>query len=128
MTTREEMRRMTDASIERGDHAWTREELQLICGYMRSVASNFYSMAVHGQCHPFIEFCGLMMKYVDVCVRAADDGVDFTQASTHSGMALKVHTHDMEYLAEKLDCIFGPILRTNPEARAAFIKGMGLQS
>lgn len=88
---------------------------------MQDTSSIFYSLARATGCHTFIEFCGLMNKYIDICRRAAQDGRDFTQASIHSsGEPLQVEGHDVDYLAEKFACIFGKTMFAKPEMWAAF--------
>lgn len=96
---------------------------------MRGVSNSFYFQAIHTGVHPFIEFCGLMNKYIDVCRNAAEDEIQFPFANEHSGMPLPVETHDLEYLAEKLRCIFGPVIDANPEAKEVFArKLLGMES
>lgn len=108
------------------DEVYSAEEREVILADMRRTSDAFYGMAVRTRCHPFIEFCGLINKYIDLCQAAHEAGIDFTNANTHSGTALPVAHHDMRYLAEKLDCIFGPTLRGSPEAREALRSGLGL--
>lgn len=103
---------------------YTKEELRAMAAQMREVANAVYPMLMSCNVHPFIEFNGLMQKYVDVCTNAAEAGVQFPFASEHSGDAIPVEPHDMLYLAEKLRCIFGPTLDSNPDARQAFIHGL----
>jgi hypothetical protein len=91
---------------------------------MRETSNAFYASAVQTRCHPFIEFCGLMNEYISVCTFAHQEGIDFTQANTHTGEALPVGVHHAVYLSEKLNCIYGPSLLTSPEVREAFIKGL----
>jgi hypothetical protein len=72
---------------------------------------------IGSRAHAFIEFNGLMSKYVDLLERAVAQGVDPVSLNEHCGVAVPVETHDMAYLAEKLRCIFGPFIDGNPEAR-----------
>jgi hypothetical protein len=80
----------------------------------------FFASNMGGRVHAFIEFNGLISKYVDICERAAERGIDFTMANVHGATPLPVELHDLEYLAEKLRCIFGPMLNANPAATEAF--------
>lgn len=102
-------------------YAYSQEELNQLVTLMRRVADTtywlFYAAEMGGRCHAFLEFNGLIHKYVDIAARAAEQGIDFTQANTHSGEALPVEEHDLAYLAEKLRCIFGPIIDANPSAK-----------
>jgi hypothetical protein len=102
------------------DNTFSEEELLEMAQRMRLVAQYVYRPLVLTGCHPFIEFCGLMQKYVDVCERAAKQGIQFPFANEHSGMVLRVEEHDLRYLAEKLRCIFGPIIDANPKAKKMF--------
>jgi hypothetical protein len=111
-----------------GDRPLNNVELQLLTERMGRVAENvywlFFRAGMGSEVHAFIEFCGVLNKYVQICRRCALDGIDFTQFNTHTGQALPVEVHDMEYLGEKLRCIFGPIIDANPEARAALKKAL----
>lgn len=95
------------------EHA-SKDELQALAKRMRQVADQTYALFfAHGmgsEVHAFLEFNGLIQKYVDICTRAADAGIDFRMTNTHNGTPLPVEAHDIEYMAEKLDCIFGPAL------------------
>lgn len=84
----------------------------------------FFYAGMGAEVHAFIEFCGVLNKYVDICRRSVESGIDFTQMNTHTGRPLPVEVHDMEYLGEKLRCIFGPIIDANPLARAALQRAL----
>ena len=98
-------------------------ELTALLGRMQRVADETYWRFFHAgmgqEAHAFIEFCGVLNKYVDLCARAAEQGIDFRSANTHTGQAMPVADHDMRYLGEKLTCIFGPLIDANPVARQA---------
>jgi hypothetical protein len=85
---------------------------------LRNLSEKFYWMCFHANvgsfAHPFLEFNGLMSVYVDVLAKS---GVDPQQANVHGGVPLPVEDHQIEYLAEKLECIFAPIIAANPNAR-----------
>jgi len=95
---------------------------------LRSLNEQFYWMCfvakVGSEAHAFIEFNGLMGKYVDLLDAAAKQGIDPKLINEHSGVALPCEGHDMAYLGEKLRCIFGPVIDSNPEARAALKKAL----
>lgn len=104
----------------------TKEDLVAIVARMHGVVEEtywtFFRSGMGSHCHAFLEFNGVISKYVDICRKAADQGIDFTQANIHSHTPLPVEGHDMEYLAEKLGCILGPLINANPEARKAFAR------
>lgn len=91
---------------------------------MRKVALAFYPQAANTHVHAFIEFCGLMQKFIDICEQTSKKGLDFNESNTHTGEALAVAAHDVRYLAEKFDCIFGPTL-ADPKMRQVFLEAMG---
>jgi hypothetical protein len=97
------------------DAQYSQEELNSIVVRMQRVANSVYLLLQSCNVHAFIEFNGLMQKYVDLCRRAAAEGVDFTMFNTHTGTSFEVRDHDVEYMAEKFDCIFGPLFRKYPE-------------
>ena len=84
---------------------------------MGDTSSVFYRMAQQTGCHTFIEFCGLMNKYIDVCREQSHNGIDFTETSRHSDGAMDLDKHHAVYLFEKLDCIFGNSI---PEVREVY--------
>lgn len=88
---------------------------------MDRISSEFYGKATFAGVHAFIEFAGLMNEFIQVCRAAQADGMDFTQANTHTGNALPFMEHNARYLAEKLNCIYGPALTENEAFRSAFI-------
>jgi len=103
---------------------YTQAELTDMAAAMRRVANGIYPQLVACGRHPFIEFCGLMQKYVDVCERAAERGIQFPFASGHCDTPLPVEPHDLLYLAEKLECIFAPMVAAKDRARAVFAKAL----
>lgn len=82
---------------------------------MEQLSSLFYQGAVKIGVHAFIEFTGLMNEFIKVCrdMETAGNGA-WDQANTHSDSPLKLKPHHVQYLAEKLDCIYGAALRANP--------------
>ena len=96
------------------------EELEK-CIYKMSNTSNFfYSMAIHCNNHAFVEFCGLMNKYIDLCRSALKGNSDFRYLNIHGDNGLPMAGHDVEYLGEKLACIYGHELR-NPDNWKIFV-------
>jgi hypothetical protein len=106
-----------------GEH--TKEELEAMIKAMRAVSSAFYAGASRTRCHAFIEFCGLMSKYLDICELACQAGIDFTTANVHGDKTIPIEAHDLQYLAEKFECIFSGLLST-PEQKKLFVKFAGL--
>lgn len=104
----------------------TPERLAEIVKRMRvanqSIYQTLFRMHFGADCHAFLEFCGLMSKYADLCSRAAKNGIDFGRANIHTGTPLPMEKHDVLYLAEKFECIFGSFFRANPELARLFAK------
>ena len=101
------------------------EELATMLEKMKAVCQTFYWQAADTGCHTFIEFAGLMNEFIKVCEQSAAAGVDFANASTHTGKPLVVYTYNATYIVEKLDCVFGPTIKSSPEVRAEFAKILG---
>jgi hypothetical protein len=103
-------------------------ELTALAARMDAVANRtyglFFSAGMGSEAHAFLEFNGLIAKYVQICQRCAEQGIDFRHLNTHTGGALPVEVHDMEYFGEKLACIFGPIINANPKARDALKRAL----
>jgi hypothetical protein len=90
---------------------------------LRHLNEQFYWLCFHAkvgsEAHAFLEFNGLMSKYIDLLDGASKQGIDPREINEHCGVALPAETHDMQYLGEKLRCIFGPVIDSNPDAKAA---------
>jgi hypothetical protein len=89
---------------------------------LRLLSQRFYALCFSSNvgtfCHSFLEFNGLISKYVDLLQDAAQQGADIAALNVHTGRPVpEVADHHWHYLAEKLECIFGPWLVTNPRAR-----------
>jgi hypothetical protein len=108
------------------DAEHTHEELTAMLGRMRKASDDFYGAAMRTECHAFIEFTGLMNEFIRVCEEAVAAGQDFTTCNTHSGNPLPMKPWHAGYLAEKIKCIYGPVLARDPEARRAFLGKLGL--
>lgn len=84
----------------------TSDERDAALKSMRDVSHRFYSDAVHIGVHPFIEFAGIMNEYIKACEQAHEAGVDFSECNTHSGVDLPLKPFMIDYVNEKLECIF----------------------
>lgn len=112
---------MSKADRER---MYTDEELDSMLKEMKDCSSHFYARAVRIGNHPFIEFCGLINEYVSMCKTTAQANVDFTICNRHVGIPLLAHDYQIKYMAEKFECIFGPVLE-DAKNREIFFKAMG---
>lgn len=90
---------------------------------MRRASQCFYVLARSAGCHAFLEFTGLINEFIVLCEAAEARGIDWTIADTHTGVTLPMMQFHMTYLAEKLDCIYGPAL-ADPKLRKAFVKAI----
>lgn len=98
----------------------TQAEADATLASMRVASDLFYKGAVRAGCHAFIEFTGLINEYISVCAGMSAKGDhSWVTANTHSERPLPIALHQAKYLAEKLDCIFGPSLRVSAELRNA---------
>lgn len=89
------------------NHEVTRPaEREVMLTEMEKASGAFYAAATRIGNHPFIEFCGLMNEYIKACRFAHRDGIDFTQCNTHSGQALPLAQFQVDYINDKLECIF----------------------
>jgi hypothetical protein len=112
------MRKLTSS-----DQTYSYEEREVMLQKMTEASNRFYVMATAIGCHPFIELTGLMNELIEIYRENHELGFDFTQADTHSGKGLNMKPHQMAYISEKLDCIFGPTLQ-DPLLRRQFINVM----
>lgn len=96
---------MTSA-FERPETVHSAEEREWMLEQMQAVKNGFYAAAQRIGNHPFVEFAGLLHEYIEACRVAHAAGIDFTQCNSHSGVALPLHNHQVDYINEKLGCIF----------------------
>lgn len=107
----------------RANVPWEMERAHRMLSAMRSASENFYRAAVRSECHAFVEFTGLMNEYIKVCERMTAEGhLDWMGANTHSGTPMDIRDYELRYLAEKLDCIYGPSMRRSEEMRKAIFE------
>jgi hypothetical protein len=100
------------------------EERVVMLQKMEALTNLYYANATKAGCHAFIEFTGLMTEFLKVCADAHKMGQDFPFANTHSGTPLPFKPYNLAYLAEKLNCIYGPALLSDEENRKAFIEAL----
>lgn len=98
-------------------------ELRETIALLRRLNAEFYGLCFeHGvgsRCHAFIEFNGMHSKFIDMCERLLHQGVDFAYVNGHGSEALPFDAHDVLYLGEKFNCIFGHSM-TDPKIRRVF--------
>jgi hypothetical protein len=104
-----------------------REELRLTLSKMEAASSTFYVMAQHAGSHPFLELCGFMNEYIQICQNALNAGIDFTESNKHAGATkLPIQTHEAAYLGEKFGCIFETTFSGRPDLLRAFLNSAEL--
>ena len=70
--------------------------------------------------HSFLEWCGVLREYLNM-VQAA--GVDPRTLNTHTQVQVTIPQHQLDYMAEKLNCILAPFLRASiPGGRVRFCR------
>jgi len=84
----------------------TSEERIIAVEQMQKASEAFYKAAIQIGNHPFIEFTGLMNEYIKACSEAHEMGIDFSECSTHTGIDLPLQSCQINYINEKLECIF----------------------
>ena len=100
-----------------GDHvARSVQEREEMLVRMEAASMAFYMDARKIGVHAFIEFTGLLNEFVAACREAHRNGLDFTQADRHGRGPLALHGHQLDYIAEKLGCIYGEQLKLVVEA------------
>ncbi|MCT7977575.1 hypothetical protein [Laspinema olomoucense] len=75
---------------------------------MRKTATQFYHAAIATNCHAFIEFTGLLNEYIKVCqeFQKNNPNHDFRKCNVHNGNAIHLQPYQIEYIHEKLTCIY----------------------
>jgi len=109
----------------------TFEERAHILNRMRAASNAFYVAAANAGCHAFIEFTGLMNEFIKLCEDAEQQGTDWVHANVHGDVHLPFKPYHVEYLSEKLECIYGRRLQLvddsviELEAFAAIVDDLG---
>lgn len=105
-----------------------RAELEQQIKKMEDATSVFYVMAQQAGVHTFIEFCGFMNEYIQLCRDALKADIDFSRISTHTGggSQLPFLHYRVNYLGEKFGCIFEPWFAANPKAVIPFFRSAGI--
>jgi hypothetical protein len=85
---------------------YSADERRIMLEQMELASAQFYRTATRLGNHPFIEFAGLMNEYIKACGAAHARGVDFTQCNKHSSRHLPMEPFQVDYVNEKLECIF----------------------
>jgi hypothetical protein len=86
---------------------------------MKAASANYYRDAIATNCHTFVEFTGLIGEYIKICERNFQQrGIDFTKTSAHSidGPRLHIEDWELDYINEKLRCIFPELLLIKVES------------
>lgn len=110
---------MTATPTPKDQRIHSPEELRAMIADMKEASAVFYSMAQRVGNHAFIEHTGLMNEYIKLCDAAVAAGIDFTCANTHLGQELPFGKHNLVYIVEKLDCIYGPTIAGHLKAQLA---------
>lgn len=80
---------------------------------MQVASREFYYAATRIGCHAFIEFTGLMNEFIVLCRASEERGIGWVGANVHSDEHLPFAPHHLQYLSEKLECIYGIRLRSS---------------
>lgn len=86
---------------------------------MQAAADAFYAAAIKIGVHPWIEWTGLLNEYIKVCREAHRSGIDFANCNKHMGVLLPMRGHQLDYINEKLECIFSGQVMIRAEAQEA---------
>lgn len=86
---------------------------------MEDASAKFYAAARDTNQHQFLEFNGLLVEYIKVMKEMLVRDINIFDAEV-----LPLLPHHAEYLAEKLNCIFGPTFLRKPEVRDAFLAAL----
>lgn len=73
---------------------------------MQDASDAFYAAAIQTNNHPFVEFTGLINEYIKACEEAHRRGIDFSECNRHAGRDLPLESFQVDYINEKLECIF----------------------
>lgn len=100
-------------------HSYSPEDRERMLAAMEVARDAFYAAAVRIGVHTYVEMAGFMGEFIKMCRDMHEEGVDFGTTP------LRAAPHQLAYIAEKFDCIFGEAL-AEPEARIAFLRALGV--
>lgn len=104
------------ATASEADGLDVQEEMANALVSMRAASNTFYRMAQRTRIHTFLEVNGFLVELIQM----------YEQHMTAGGNFITDHPrpkpHQMSYIAEKIDCIFGEILAEDPASREAFLR------
>jgi hypothetical protein len=100
--------------------AITKDRTKLI-NSLTDAADAFYKSALSTDLHTWLELTGLMREMIKIYGAMLGEGVDPMCNSP------RPKKHNMNYIAEKLDCIFGEAMRSNPELVQAFASALQMK-
>jgi hypothetical protein len=95
----------------------TKEDRLKTLAKMKVAVTGFYLDAQACGIHPFLEFAGFMQEYLKMLQGMLVKDIDFMDNE------LRAQPYEMEYVAEKLDCIYGDAAR-DPKNASAFYKAL----
>jgi len=88
----------------------TKEYLNKIQENITSFYWVLFNLGVGERFHPMLEWCGVMSEYIKIHQALLDEGIDATNSDIHNGIGSKIPKYQLNYLAEKLNCIFSGML------------------
>lgn len=99
---------------------------------MNAVVEEVYWLMFHRgvgtRLHPLLEFVGVMREYLRICGDLEARGIDYRKLSVHSLSVVEIEPYRIEYLAEKLSCIFAPMFRGQPGLAVQFAQKLTQKS
>lgn len=88
---------------------------------LESEVRHFYDalfrLGVGAEFHAFVEWCGVMKEHLNICRDLIEQGIDPFTLNKHTGMELPIPSYRLDYMAEKIDCIFAGALRVAKEGQ-----------
>ena len=94
--------------------SYTKEEQAEKLKLLEAISKVFYAQAARAEVHTFLEVNGFLAELIKMFKDMHEAGIDFATES------LRAAPHQMAYVAEKIDCIFGDAL-SDPKNREAFL-------
>lgn len=78
---------------------------------MRKAASAFYELASESGCDQFVEFTGLLNRYINLAEQLHRKGIDFLQTED-----LDIEDFEAASIAQQFSDVFGESFRSNPNS------------
>ena len=86
---------------------------------LKKEVEGFYARLFHynvgGRFHAFLEWCGVMSEHLNICEDMVRKGIPGFSRNRHTGETPEIPGYRLDYMAEKMECIFDGLIKVTPQ-------------